>query len=228
MAAESDLPLIGDPERWLMMHFGIPGLWVTLRDPEAAASELAAGLRVWLDDRELLLEVLEVWHREVVTRQYCDEDGWFDGTSRADGQTRLRELINPVLAKLDPPLEMRSIGQIVGTEALGLTGLTDHPLPDTKAGDAVRGRVMDAVARFRDREATAEDRRSALEQLASVLREAARQQERENRGRNGRMKMHSARSRTTTGFDITTPTRTPTTAPLTANGSSTPSLPPSA
>ncbi len=113
--------------------------------------------------------MLEVWHREVVTRQYCDEDGWFDGTSRADGQTRLRELINPVLAKLDPPLEMRSIGQIVGTEALGLTGLTDHPLPDTKAGDAVRGRVMDAVARFRDREATAEDRRSALEQRASVL-----------------------------------------------------------
>ncbi len=87
-----DLPLIGDPERWLMMHFGIPGLWVTLRDPEAAASELAAGLRVWLDDRELLLEVLEVWHREVVTQQYCDENGWFDGTSRADGQTRLREL----------------------------------------------------------------------------------------------------------------------------------------
>jgi len=30
----------------------------------------------------------------------------------------------------------------VGTEALGLTGLTDHPLPDTKAGDAVRGRVI--------------------------------------------------------------------------------------
>lgn len=70
-----DLPLIGDPERWLMMHFGIPGLWVTLRDPEAAASELAAGLRVWLDDRELLLSwrclrsgIEKSLHGSIVTR----------------------------------------------------------------------------------------------------------------------------------------------------------------
>jgi hypothetical protein len=44
----------------------------------------------------------------------------------------------------------------------------DDPLPDGPLADGSRDRVMDAVRRFRERDATAEEQRLALAQLAGV------------------------------------------------------------
>jgi len=64
---------------------------------------------------------------------------------------------------------MRGNGQIVGEEATGLEEITDQPLPDTPEADQVREKVMDVLFRFRDLDASDEDQRLALEQLAGVL-----------------------------------------------------------
>jgi len=95
-------PKFTDPEHWLMMTFGIAGIWGDLEKPRETAEALL--VPVWADDRELLLEVLELWHRDVVSTPSFDSDGSFDGWFvQVEGQTRFRELVNPVLRRLDPP-----------------------------------------------------------------------------------------------------------------------------
>lgn len=160
-------PRIPDPEYWLTMSLGQVGLWLDLGDPSAVIER--GSLERWAKDRELLLQVLELWHREVVSRPLVDDSGWEGGFDRGEGQTRFRNLIAPVLARLDTPLSMHSSGQIVPLEDPALAALTEQPLPDSPVADEARDRVMDAVLRFRERDADAEEQRLALAQLAGLL-----------------------------------------------------------
>jgi hypothetical protein len=159
---------IQDPEAWLMLAFGIEGLWPDLAEPRRLAeyARLSSSFR----DRGLLLETLELLHRDVVSRPVTDEEGNFEGSyDRGGGQRRLRESLAPILVRLEPPLEMRSDGEIAPLSAAGLELLSDQPLPSSAGADDVREKVQDAIRLFRDRAATVEDQRAALSQLAGVL-----------------------------------------------------------
>jgi hypothetical protein len=161
-------PRIEDPEAWLMLAFGIEGLWPYLAEPRRLAEH--ATLASPFSDQGLLLEILELLHRDVVSRPVTDEEGIFEGSyDRGGGQRRLREELAPILARLDPPLEMRSDGEIAPRSAIGLEALSDQPLPSSAGADDVRDKVQDAIRLFRDRGASVEGQLAALTQLASVL-----------------------------------------------------------
>lgn len=162
------LPRIEDPEAWLMLTFGVEGLWPDLAEPRRLADQ--AALATPFIDRGLLLDTLELFHRDVVSRPVTDEEGNFEGSyDRGGGQRELRQALAPVLGRLDPPLEMRSDGEITPRSAVGLEVLSDQPLPSTAAADDVRGKVQDAIRLFRDRTVSAEGQLAALTQLAGVL-----------------------------------------------------------
>jgi hypothetical protein len=161
-------PRIEDPEAWLMLAFGIEGLWPDLAEPRRLAED--ASLASPLLDQALLLETLELLHRDVVSRPILDEESTFEGSyDRGAGQRRLREDLAPILARLDPPMEMRSDGEIAPRSAIGLETLSDQPLPSSAAADDVRDKVQDAIRLFRDRGAGVEGQLAALAQLAGVL-----------------------------------------------------------
>lgn len=161
-------PRIEDPEAWLMLAFGIEGLWPDLAEPRRLAEH--ATLASPLLDQALLLETLELLHRDVVSRPVLDEEGTFEGSyDRGAGQRRLREELAPILARLEPPLEMRSDGEIAPRSAIGLEALSDQPLPSSAAADDVRDKVQDAIRHFRDRGTSVEGQLAALSQLAGVL-----------------------------------------------------------
>jgi hypothetical protein len=165
---ESMPPRVEDPEAWLMLNLGIEGLWRDLSTPRRLADhpQLASPFR----DQALLLAVLELLHRDAVSRPVLDEEGDFEGFyDRGAGQSKFRSALAPILARLDPPLEMRSDGEVVPVSAQGLEELTDQPLPASLAADDVREKVQDAVRQFRDREATPQNQLTSLGQLAGVL-----------------------------------------------------------
>jgi hypothetical protein len=159
-------PRIEDPEAWLMLNLNVEGLWPQLQDP----SELAdSSSTMGVDDKDLLLRMLELLH-DVVSTPILDSEGSFEGFyDRASGQAMLREVVAPILARLEPPMEIRSDGGIVAKSAPGLEALGDQPLPTSSVADDIRAKVLDAIRAFRDVGATAEGQLSALSQLAGIL-----------------------------------------------------------
>lgn len=81
----------------------------------------------------------------------------------------MRELVDPVLALLEPSLQLASDGSIVQKTPTVLDPLIEHPLPSEVATDDIADDVLDAVAQFRSRTATTADRHSACVRLAGVL-----------------------------------------------------------
>jgi hypothetical protein len=159
---------VEDPEAWLMLSIGIEGLWADIDDPRRLADSTDPSSP--LLERQLLFETLELLHRDAISSPVFDVEGAFEGFyDRAAGQLRLREVLGPILAALDPAMEMLGDGAIVPRAAQGLEQLADQPLPPSAAADDVREKVQDAVRLFRDRGASLEDRRAALSQLAGVL-----------------------------------------------------------
>lgn len=162
-------PRIDDPAHWLTLKLRLHDLWGFLQNPRNTLLNRWHTGPPW-SDRELLLDVIELWHREVVSAPMHDEDGHFEGFySRRSGQLDFRKAIEPVLAELDPPLTIRSDGQIVEADAAGLGVLGDRPLPEGDVADDVRAKVEDAVRLFRERDATRQMQLTALTQLAGVL-----------------------------------------------------------
>lgn len=95
-----------------------------------------------------------------------------DGVSPATierGRSRMRELVNPVLGLLEPPVQIATDGTIVQVTPTVLTPLVEHPLPSEVATDDIADDVRSAIAQFRRRDATRADRQSACVRLAGVL-----------------------------------------------------------
>jgi hypothetical protein len=125
-------------------------------------------------DQDLLFDLLELLHRENVsapgsiTRNNQGErriNGPFD---RAEGQRIFRGLLNPVLARHAPPLEMLPNGHIIELPAPAIHALIDEPIPDS-VEPALREPIEAAIERFYRRGATGTDRGDALRHLASFL-----------------------------------------------------------
>jgi hypothetical protein len=87
----------------------------------------------------------------------------------ARGRACMRELVDPALELLEPPLRLTEDGTIVGRLSEQLDSLADKPLPEDLDTSDIDAPVHDAVARYRRRDATDGDRQSACVTLAGVL-----------------------------------------------------------
>lgn len=140
---------------------------MNLGDPWAAeAMRNKVAIEYATDDQ--VFDLIELLHRDAVSVAKPDKRG---GTpfNREAGRAMLRERINPILARRDPPLELMENGQIVQRVQEPFRRLVDQPLPEETPEREVQARVSDAVAHFRRRDATAGDRRAAVRELADVL-----------------------------------------------------------
>lgn len=109
-------------------------------------------------------------HQDVVSTPVFDGDDVFEGMyDRSAGQRQFRAAMQPILARLEPAMEMRSNGEIVEQAALGLAPLGDQPLPDSPLADDVRSKVLEAIRTFRESGVGRGAQLSALAQLAGVL-----------------------------------------------------------
>jgi hypothetical protein len=133
----------------------------------ASVLELPTVVRFRSDDQTF--DVLELLFREIVSLPH-DPHAWpAKAYNREEGQQRFRDLVNPVLARRDPPLELDERGTIVQRVAEPMRRLIEQPLPESAPKREVLDRVDDAIAHYRRRQATAGDRRAAVRELADVL-----------------------------------------------------------
>lgn len=133
-----------------------------LGDPWAAAA-LGRTYRFNFQDRDTVLDFFELSMRELVSLKTTH------GEDKRAGQDRFRELINPLLGRLDPPLEMTPDAVIVQAVEPPMRRLIEQPLPEDTPKKEVSDRVDDAIEHYRRRDAGASDRRAAVRELADVL-----------------------------------------------------------
>ena len=85
-----------------------------------------------------------------------------------EGQRLFRDDVNVVLADYAAGFELDPSGEVVRSTPQELADLVEQPV-DTRSESDVKTRVGDALRKFRNRGARAEDRRDAVRDLADVL-----------------------------------------------------------
>lgn len=126
-------------------------------------------------DADTFFDVLEALHdvaSRPTERWYHDyaDCGWhYTEFDREAGREEYRKKINAVLRRFETPLEMNFNGEIVQMAPEAFRRLLEAPVPDGTDRELITTRVEDAVALFRQRRATREDRRRAVRELADVL-----------------------------------------------------------
>lgn len=98
-----------------------------------------------------------------------DGCGWhYDRFDVAAGRSEFRTAINDLLTEYGPGYELTSNGEIVLRGPIGLPDLEDAPPPP---GDRenVQDRLRKAVAKFRRRGVSVEERKDAIRDLADIL-----------------------------------------------------------
>jgi len=126
-------------------------------------------------DADTLLDVVEVLHDLVsnpISGFYHEHNGCgmdYNIFNRTVGQDEFRKELNAVLRLNDPPYEMDGLGQIVESAPEEFHQLLAAPVPLGTEHDLVTVKIDAAVARFRTRGASLDDRRHAVRDLADVL-----------------------------------------------------------
>jgi hypothetical protein len=136
-------------------------------DPWAAKAINNLGL-LDFESRDRIYDLMELLYREAVSVR-TDPDTPSTPVDKAEGQARFREIVNPILRRCDPPLELTVDGDIVQEVVEPFRRLVEQSLPDDAPKREASDRVDDAVAHFRRRGATPGDRRAAVRELADVL-----------------------------------------------------------
>lgn len=113
-------------------------------------------------DRDVLFDTIEYLHAEAVSRPTAN------GFSREEGRQALRESLNPDLALAEPPMELTPAGRVVDRAPDELKPLLEEPVPE-EVPSALRDPLRAAIDQYRRRDATLQDKRSALKHLADVL-----------------------------------------------------------
>jgi hypothetical protein len=124
---------------------------------------------VKFQSRDRLLDLLELLYRDVVSTPIGPRDAKVIGYAQGNGQQRFKAAVNPVLARVTPPLEMDESGEIVNTLEEPFRRLVEQPLRDEAPKREVGDRVEAAIKHFRRRGATADNRRAAVKELVDVL-----------------------------------------------------------
>jgi len=126
-------------------------------------------------DEDTVFDVVEVLH-DLVSKptngrchDYADCGWHYSDFNRSAAQEEFREQMNAVLRLNDPPYEIDGFGQIVESAPQEFRTLLNAPVPPGTEHDLVTSKIDAAVARFRTRGATVDDRHHAVRDLADVL-----------------------------------------------------------
>jgi hypothetical protein len=128
-------------------------------------------------DMDQLLDLIEVLH-DIVSKG--DEDagtyhaynqcGWhFNRFEQLSGQSHVRQVLNPLLARLPTPLVLEGDGLLRELAPSALRPLIEAPVPTSAPEDEVKRRVEAAVEHYRRARAGIAERRAAVRELADVL-----------------------------------------------------------
>lgn len=151
---------LGDPEEFLLHRLRRTDLWLWLKDPGTRTPSY------W--DEDVLFDVLEVWHNEVVSLPLGRNDSGDYRFDRAAAQANVRMDVNTVLALHTPPMELLESGEVVERPPEDLATLVDEPLPEGLEHQVTEP-IRHAVVHFRRRGATVADKRAAVKELVDAL-----------------------------------------------------------
>jgi hypothetical protein len=152
-----------DPDVFFERRLGFP-----VMPPERTVLEM---------DRDELFDFIEVLHdivsvgdEEAGSYHGYSDCGWhFREFSQQPAQAELREALNPLMGRLEPPLLLNEEGYVLEMAPHDLQPLLEAALPAESPHDEVRSRVETAVARYRRSRGDLEERRAAVRDLADVL-----------------------------------------------------------
>lgn len=150
-----------DPNAFFFLRLGREELW-PLDD------------RARFYDADTLFDVLELLHDLVSFpvdgryHSYFNCGLHYDTFDGERGQAEFRAVLNPVLARYDPPLEMNASGEIIQAIDPGLGGILAADLP-TDTEPVVQERLSAAVELFQSRNVTPDGLRRCVTDLAGVL-----------------------------------------------------------
>jgi len=172
---DSDGTLGRDPDAYFLRTILREGIWPYWRvDPTTEA--WATPQSIWTTwDEDTLFDVVEVMH-DLVSKptkgsyhDYAECGMHYWDFNRTAGQDEFRQELNVVLRLNDPPYEMDGLGQIIEGAPEEFRTLLGAPVPPGTEHDLVMSKIDAAVARFRTRGASIDDRRHAVRDLADVL-----------------------------------------------------------
>jgi hypothetical protein len=119
---------------------------------------------------EVLHDLVSLGGEETGYHHTYSACGWhFREFSPQPAQQELRDTLNPLLARLEPPLELTQDGLIEDRAPDELQPLLDASLPASAPVDDVTSRVEAAVKRYRRSRGNIDDRKAAVRELADVL-----------------------------------------------------------
>lgn len=162
---DGDVPgrLGSDPDVFFEIRLGFSVMPPAATVPNMESDEL-------FDFIEALHDLVSVGDETTGRYHSFGECGWhFREFAAQPAQRDLRETLNPLLARLESPLELTEDGYIEDLAPAHLQPLLDAKLPANAPKDAVAMRVDAAVRRFRRSRGHPDDRRAAVRELADIL-----------------------------------------------------------
>lgn len=128
-------------------------------------------------EEEDLFDAMEILHDAVArpdpeTMTQCGDsfcDGHYAVFDQPAGQHRLREELNPALARYGTGYRLTEEGQVTNLADSGLQPLEDAALPESGDPTAVQAKVEDAKRLFQRYHASEADRHAAIRALADAL-----------------------------------------------------------
>lgn len=126
-------------------------------------------------DEDTLFDVIEVLHDlcaqgiDGFYHSFNDCGMHYSAFNREQGHMDYREVMNPVLARYERPLELGVGGRLVEAAPNEFRPLLDAKIPRVADRGLIEGRLEEAVTLFRGRSASSADRRRAVRDLVDVL-----------------------------------------------------------
>jgi len=119
-----------------------------------------------------LFDVAELLHDHVSAPKNGNYHSWsqcgwhYDEFDAEEGRQRYRSEINEFLRDFDEGYELNATGEVILSGQEGLRDLLEARLPPSADPQNVGARVRAAVGKYRSRQATQDDRRDAVRDLA--------------------------------------------------------------
>ena len=119
---------------------------------------------------EVLHDIVSIGDQETGRYHSFSSCGWhYSRFARQPAQADLRRALNPLLGRLDPPLELNDEGYVLEVAPDNLQPLLEAQLPATSPAEHVRARVQTAINRYRRSRGNVDERKAAVRDLADVL-----------------------------------------------------------
>jgi hypothetical protein len=172
VVGDRDGTLGSNPSAFFMRSIMRPDIWPYWAEIEVAFGIFARPYESW--DADCLFDVVEVLH-DLVAKPIDGTDhshrgcGWhYHAFEQAAGRREFRREMNGILRMHDPPYEMNNEGLVVEATPDAFHPLLSAAVPEGTEAEVI-SKLDAAIARFRTRGASIDDRRTAVRDLADVL-----------------------------------------------------------